>query len=400
MAQVRDDAQRHLLLEAHRAWGQAVDAQAARAPIARPAVRTSRAKIRLGLMSSDLRNHPVAYFALPLIEGYDRTQFELYCYSWNSGGADWVQNRIATLCDGFRLAPVISDRDAASLIAADGLDMLIELGGTTHMNKLNVMAYKPAPVQASWLGYPHSAGPASIDYIMVDPYNRPTDDSLLIEKPLELARSWVVLGHLGFNDRITIVPGTPEQRAGHLTFGTMNNPYKFTRTVIETWARAVRAVEGSRFVFVRPEANGVAFQANVRAVFEHNGVAPERIEFIGVRGTHMQHYNRIDIALDAFPQTGGTTTCEALWMGVPTVSLVGPTFFERLSNSNLTNAGLGDLCVGTLDAYVDTAVALAADQPRRLALRHQLRGTIRSVALGRPDLFVADFQDAVRRAVG
>jgi predicted O-linked N-acetylglucosamine transferase (SPINDLY family) len=402
MAQVRDDSQRRLLLEAHRHWGTMVDAQAARAPIAlpKPAVRRGRAKIRLGLMSSDLRNHPVAYFALPLIEGYDREQFEVFCYSWNSGAADWVQNRIATLCDGFRLAPVISDRDAAGLIAADGLDMLIELGGTTYMNKLNVMAYKPAPVQASWVGYPHSAGPASIDYIVVDPYNRPVDDSLLIEKPLVLARSWVVLGDLGFNDRIAILAGTPEQRAGHVTFGTMNNPYKFTRVVIETWARAVRAVEGSRFLFVRPEANGVAFQANVRAIFEANGVSPERVEFIAVRGQHMQHYNKIDIALDAFPQTGGTTTCEALWMGVPTVSLVGPAFFERLSNSNLINAGLGDLCVGTLDAYVAAAVGLAADPARRLALRHGLRGTIRGTALGRPDLFVADFQDAVREAVG
>jgi predicted O-linked N-acetylglucosamine transferase (SPINDLY family) len=278
--------------------------------------------------------------------------------------------------------------------------MLIELGGTTYMNKLNVMAYKPAPVQASWVGYPHSAGPASIDYIVVDPYNRPVDDSLLIEKPLVLARSWVVLGDLGFNDRIAILAGTPEQRAGHVTFGTMNNPYKFTRVVIETWARAVRAVEGSRFLFVRPEANGVAFQANVRAIFEANGVSPERVEFIAVRGQHMQHYNKIDIALDAFPQTGGTTTCEALWMGVPTVSLVGPAFFERLSNSNLINAGLGDLCVGTLDAYVAAAVGLAADPARRLALRHGLRGTIRGTALGRPDLFVADFQDAVREAVG
>jgi predicted O-linked N-acetylglucosamine transferase (SPINDLY family) len=400
MAQVGSDAQRRLLLEAHRSWGASIDAQAARAPIARPAVRGNRAKIRLGLMSSDLRNHPVSYFALPLIEGYDRERFELFCYSWNSGAADGVQNRIAALCDGFRLAPSISDRDAARLIAADGLDMLIELGGTTYMNKLNVMAYKPAPVQASWLGYPHSAGPASIDYILVDPYINPPDPTLLIEQPLVLARSWVVLGTLGFHDRLLIEPGTPEQRAGHLTFGTMNNPYKFTRAVIEAWARIVASVPDAHFLFVRPEADGSAFQANIRAIFAAAGVAGERVEFTAVRGSHMPHYNRIDIALDPFPQTGGTTTCEALWMGVPTVSLVGPCCFERLSNSNLHNAGLGDLCVPTLEAYHATALALAADKSRRAALRQELRATIRASALGKPELFVADFEAAVQQAVG
>jgi protein O-GlcNAc transferase len=399
MAQVRTDEQRRLLLEAHRIWGRSVDAIAARSPIPRPAVRRGRAKLRIGLMSSDLRNHPVAYFALPLIEGYDRERFEFYCYSWNSGAGDPIQQRIASLCDGFRLAPAINDREAAALIAGDGLDMLIELGGTTYMNKLNVMTWKPAPVQASWLGYPHSAGPETIDYILVDPYNRPVDDALLIEKPLVLPRSWVVLGPLGFNDKIPIAPGMPEQRAGYLTFGTMNNPYKYTREVLETWARVVRSVDGAHFLFVRPECAVPVFQDNVRAIFAANGVPAERVDFVAVRGTHMPHYNKIDIALDAFPQTGGTTTCEALWMGVPTVSLVGPCFYERLSNSNLTNAGLADLCVADRDAYVATAVALAADRSRRSELRHGLRTTIRSTALGRADWFVADFQAAIRQTL-
>ncbi len=399
MAQVRTPAQRHLLLEAHRQWGRMIDAVAARAPIPRPAVRRGRAKLRLGLMSSDLRNHPVSYFAMPLIEGYDRDRYELYCYSWNSGAGDSIQARIAALCDGFRLAPAISDRDAAGLIARDRLDMLIELGGTTYMNKLGVMAWKPAPVQASWLGYPHSAGPGSIDYLIVDPYNRPADDSLLIERPLVLPRSWVVLGALGFDQRVAIEPGTPEERTGRLTFGTMNNPYKFTREVLETWAGVVRAVPDSHFLFVRPECAVPAFQKHVCSIFAANGVAPERVEFIAVRGAHLQHYNRIDIALDTFPQTGGTTTCEALWMGVPTVSLVGPCFFERLSHSNLTNAGLADLCVVERSHYERIAVALAANRERRTWLRHNLRQEIRARPLGRVDWFVSDFMSTVRQAV-
>ncbi len=399
MAQVTTMDQRLLLRDAHAQWGRTVDALAARAPLARPAIRRGRAKIRLGLMSSDLRNHPVSYFAMPLIDGYDRDRFELYCYSWNSGAGDPVQARIAAAVDAWRLAPAISDRDAAAMIAADQLDMLIELGGTTYMNKLNVMAYKPARVQASWLGYPHSAGPRSIDYILVDPHNRPTDDALLIEKPLELARSWVVLGDLGFNEAIAITPGTPEQRSGHLTFGTMNNPYKFTPAVLATWARATAAVPGAHFLFVRPEAGHAAFQANIREAFAEAGVTPDRLEFEAVRGTHMPHYNRIDVALDTFPQTGGTTTCEALWMGVPTISLAGPCFFERLSRSNLINAGLGDLVAETPDDFHAKALALAADAPRCAALRTSLRADIRARPLGRPDWFVTDFQSAVTRAV-
>jgi predicted O-linked N-acetylglucosamine transferase (SPINDLY family) len=399
MAQVRTDADRTLLVEAHRKWGRGVDAAAARSPLPAPQVRSGRAKLRLGLMSSDLRNHPVSYFALPIIEGYDRSQYELYCYSWNSGAGDSVQNRVATLSDGFRLAPAISDRDAALLIAGDNLDMLVELGGTTYMNKLNVMTWRPAPVQASWLGYPHSAGPETIDYLVVDPYNRPTDDRLLIEKPLVLPESWVVLGPLGFSERLPIEPGLPEQRQGHITFGTMNNPYKYTAAVLAAWARITAAVDGARFLFVRPEGATEAFQHNVRAAFAAHGVAPERVEFIGVRGTHMPHYNKIDIALDTFPQTGGTTTCEALWMGVPTVSLTGPAFFERLSLANLTNAGLGDLAVPDLDAYHRTAVALAADRDRRELIRRTIRTEIRRRPLGQIPEYVDGFMKTMRLAV-
>jgi len=399
MAQVKSDADRTLLVEAHRKWGRTIDAAAARSPLAAPMVRTKRAKIRIGLMSSDLRNHPVCYFVLPIIEQYDREQFELYCYSWNSGKGDAIQNRVATLCDGFRLAPSISDRDAAALIAEDQIDMLVELGGTTYMNKLNVMAWRPAPVQASWVGYPHSSGLETIDYIVVDPYNRPTDDALLIEKPLVLPESWVVLGPLGFSDRLAIEPGLPEERRGYLTFGTMNNPYKYTPEVLAAWAKITAAVDGAHFLFVRPEGATEAFQQNTRAAFAAHGVSADRVEFVGVRGTHMPHYNKIDIALDTFPQTGGTTTCEALWMGTPTVSLSGPAFFERLSRSNLTNAGLGDLAVDTLEAYHATALALAADRQRREQIRRTIRADIRKRPLGQIPRYVDGFMQTMKRAV-
>jgi predicted O-linked N-acetylglucosamine transferase (SPINDLY family) len=399
MAQAETPAHRRLLVEYHRRWGRAVDALAAQSPLARPAIRGGRAKLRVGLMSSDLRNHPVTYFALPLIDLYDRSRFELYCYSFNSTPEDQVQAHIRTKVDGFRLAPGIGDREAAQLIADDDLDLLFELGGTTHMNKLKVMAWRPARLQASWLGYPHSAGLESIDHILVDPHIRPEDPALLIEKPFLMARSWVVLGRLGFDPRAAIEPGTPEQRQGRITFGTMNNPYKYNPACLKLWAQVVAQVEDSHFLFVRPEACTPAFQAHMRAAFAAEGVAQERLEFEAIRALHLPHYNRIDIALDTLPQTGGTTTCEALWMGVPTVTLVGEAFFERLSHSNLINAGLPGLSCYSPAAYLRTAVELAKDRDRRTFWRHNLRAMIRGNPLGRQDWWVEDFQDAVVKAV-
>lgn len=399
LSRVRTAADRRELVQQHRLWGQSVEAIAARTPLRKPARTAARSRIRVGVMSSDLRHHPVSYFALPLLEGYDRARFEFHCYSWSTHPVDEVQRYIAGKVDAFRAAPGLPTRDAAQLIADDDLDILFELGGTTDMNKLEVMAWRPAPIGVSWLGYPHSAGLASIDHILVDPWLKPEDPALLIERPFELDYSWVTLGRLGFNDRDRIEPGTPEERSGRITFGTMNNPYKYRPQTLAAWAEAVRRTEGSRFLFVRPEGAVPAFREHIHQAFEAGGVSRDRVAFIAVRGTHMQHYNAIDIALDTFPQTGGTTTCECLWMGVPVVTLVGEAFFERLSYSNLMNAGLEELCTFDREAYVAKAVELAADRARRRAWRSELRQQIRCHPLGRPELFVEDFQRAIARTV-
>jgi predicted O-linked N-acetylglucosamine transferase (SPINDLY family) len=394
LGRVKTDADRHDLVRYHRAWGDQVIARARAHTLKRVPRTAPRTKIRIGLMSSDLRDHPVTYFVQPLIERYDRTRFELYCYSFFPGQADRIQEHLASRVDRFRLMPGAADLQIAQQIADDDLDILFELGGSTHLNRLEVMAYRPAPVQVSWLGYPHSCGLTTIDYILCDPYIKPDDPALLIEKPFEVPESWVALGSVGFHD-VPIEPGVPEDRSGRITFGTLNNPYKYTPEMIGTWARVMAQVPDSRFVFVRPEGGTEIFRRNLARHFARHGIAAERLEFVPIRGKHMPHYNKIDIALDTAPHTGGTTTCETLWMGVPTVTLVGPAFFERLSYSNLSNAGLGDLCTFSPDDYVKVAVALAADKPRRLALRHGLRAQIRNQPLGMNDRWVANFQRQV-----
>jgi predicted O-linked N-acetylglucosamine transferase (SPINDLY family) len=395
---VQSEADRQELLEQHRIWARLTEARANESPIRHSKPRTPDGRIRLGLMSSDLRRHPVGYFAMPLFEHIDE-RFDLYCYSYNLGAEDDVQKYMASRSKAFRLNPDISVRNAAQLIADDQLDILIELGGSTFMNKLEVMAYKPAPRQASWLGYPHSAGLSTIDYLLVDPYLMPERPELLLEKPLMLPQAWYPLGSFHFRPEPAANPEPPVARNGFITFGTANNPQKYTPQVIQTWAKVLRETPNSQFLFVRPEGAAPSFRTNLSAIFEACGVAPERIRFEPVRGAHLPHYNRIDITLDCFPQTGGTTTCESLWMGAPCVTLVGDGVFERLSYSVLMNLGLGELCARTLDEFVAVAATLASDPARIAELRASLRQRMQESALGQTERWARDFYEAVARTV-
>ncbi|MBS0333843.1 MAG: hypothetical protein JSS35_13835, partial [Proteobacteria bacterium] len=380
-------------------WGENVEKAAARRPIRRPKPRAPDGKIRLGFLSSDLRAHPVGYFALPLFEHVD-PRFEIYCYSFFQGErADQMQEFFASKSKAYRWDPELSLPNAAQMIADDQLDMLIELGGSTHMNRLDLMAWKAAPRQASWLGYPHSAGLSTIDYLVTDPYNTPPRRDLLIEQPLMMPKSWIALGRMVFSDKHEIAPGVPQDRSGRITFGTANNPHKYNRETIALWAAVLRAVPDSRFLFVRPEGSGATFCANLRREFEAGGVSGDRVDFHPVRGAHMPVYNEIDITLDPVPLTGGTTTTESLWMGVPVVSLIGEAFFERLSYSILVNSGVGDLATPDKDEYVRIAAALAADHARRLSLRHGLRQQMRDGPLGQTEQFAKDFYDLIARTV-
>jgi protein O-GlcNAc transferase len=387
------------LLEQHRICGRAMVAEAERRPIRRPAPRPTGAKIRLGFLSSDLRRHPVGYFVEPLFEHLDPARCELFCYGFDSRPEDSLQALFARRATAFRRMPDASARDAAQVIADDDLDMLIELGGSTALNKLEVMAWRPAPRQASWLGYPHSAGLPTIDGLICDPFNVPPDRGLLAEAPLLMPNSWIALGEATFSDAHAVDPLLPEARHGGLTFGTANNPYKYTPLALRTWAQIVAAVPGSRFMFLRPEGASAVFRRHITAAFAAEGVAAERIVFRPVRGGHMALYNDIDITLDTFPLTGGTTTVEALWMGAPVVSLRGEAYFERLSWSILANLGLEDMAADDLAGYRAVALSLAADRARRTELRRTLRERIRSSPLGDTAGFARDFYALIENTV-
>ncbi|MCR5873379.1 hypothetical protein LRS10_03725 [Phenylobacterium sp. J426] len=394
LSRVKTAQDRRDLVEAHRAWGRQIESIAAQAPITRTPRPADRRKLRIGFMSSDLRAHPVGWFTLPLLRHYDRERFEVYCYSYKQGAEDQAQQGMAAMVDAFRWRPDISDRDAAQMIADDQLDMLIELGGSTHMNKIEVMAYRPAPLSASWLGYAHSVGLSTIDCLIVDPFMTPEDPALLVEQPLMLPHCWYSLAPDIYRAEPALEPQAPAERNGYVTFGTANNPYKYGPELLAAWARIMARTPNSRFLFIRPEGGSPSFRAHMTAAFVAEGVEAERILFEPVRGKHLPFYNQIDMSLDTFPQTGGTTTCESLWMGAPVVTLVGEALYERLSYSVLTNLGLGEFCGRTVQEYEDIAVALAADPARIGELRRGMRARMQDSPLGRTKDWAEDFFEA------
>lgn len=400
LPRVRSDADRRELLSQHRLWGESAEAAAAGRPLAPAADPVAGGKIRLGFLSNGLRGHVVAFFALPLFEHLDRARFEVFCYATHTEPLHPIQSRIEGLVTAYRVMPQAPAHEVAQAIADDGLDMLVEIGGPTDGNPLSALAWRPAPIQASWMGYPHSVGLSAIDGLICDPHGCPPDSSLLLEAPLRLPRTWVVLGEAAFPASEPIGSGIASDRNGYVTYGTANNPYKFNRPSLRAWARIVARTPGSRFAIVRPEAGSPTFRRNVAAEFAAEGVSEDRLDFHAVRGSHLPLYDEIDVTLDAFPLTGGTTTAEALWMGVPVVTLVGEAMYERLSYSLLANVGLEDLAAADLAQYEAIALALAADAPRRRALKQDLRSRIYDGPLGDTAGFARDFYDLVARTVG
>jgi predicted O-linked N-acetylglucosamine transferase (SPINDLY family) len=215
----------------------------------------------------------------------------------------------------------------------------------------------------------------------------------LVEEPVNMPESWVCFGK--FTD-VPIQPGLPMDRNGVFTFGTLNNIYKYTPKMIANWARVMKRVPGSRFMVVRPEVDSYVICKNISDEFSKNGIGPERIFFFNNRKdkrNHLSFYNEIDLSLDTSPLTGGTTTCEAVWMGVPVVSLVGDLFHQRLSYSVLMQSGLENFCAYDEESFVERAVEMANKPDYLRALRHNLRDVVKASPLCDEERFIYQFQE-------
>jgi protein O-GlcNAc transferase len=368
-----DHVSREAVFEAHRMW----DGRYGR-PVARPVAysndRSIGRRLKVGYVSPDFRGHAIAQFLDPLLRNHDRREIEVFCYadvSW----PDAVTERFKQIADCWVTTVGISDEALAERIRRDGIDILVDLAGHTTKNRLPVFARKPAPVQVTWLGYAHSTGLDAIDYRLVDAVTDPQGaaDSFASEILVRLQEGFLCYG--GPDDAPAPGP-VPCLITGAITFGSFNNPAKLSEVTFDAWAQVLARLPQARLLLKGQAFADAATRISYLDQLCRRGVAPERIDLIArVPGNraHLALYDRLDIALDPFPYNGTTTTCEALWMGVPVVALRGDRHAGRVGASLLTQIGLADLIADSVEVYVETAVALAGNPARLSELRRSLR---------------------------
>lgn len=387
-----DTAEPALIAEAHRRIGRAKAAAAGAGggPMAPLPARNRRGPIRLGLVSSDLRRHPVATFLGPLLQALDRGRVEVVAFN-NHTDADEVTARLRTTCAAWHDIHALSDTQASDLIRREHIDVLLDLNGLTAGERLGVFALRPAPVQATWLGYPNTTGLPGMDARLVDALTDPPgSDGYCTERLVRLDGCFVCYGPP------TDAPEPAQRPAGApVVFGSFNALHKLSPSAVALWARIVNQVPGSRLLMKAAALGEEPTRAQVAARFAAAGLPAERLELLGwVATSPLRLYERVDVALDTFPYNGTTTTCEALWMGVPVVAMTGRTHAGRVGTSLLTHAGLGDLVSPDMEHYADLAVALAHDAPRRATLRSALRQRVRS-SIADSAAFARRFENAL-----
>jgi protein O-GlcNAc transferase len=339
----------------------------------------------LGFVSADFRAHPVGWF-LKAIFPILKKKYQIIAYA-NQSASDFITEEISRHIDGWVPILGISDFQVAEKIRADRVDMLFDLSGHTSGNRLGVFSLRAAPVQISWLGYFATTGLPEMDYILMDKEHVPDgkekyfSERVMYLDPIRLCYSPPSYA--------PAVQPSPNILNGYITFGSFNNSSKLNEFTIDIWAKILNQLPSSRLILKWKTYIDLGMRSRIRAMFVNRGVAPGRIQFSGV-STHdamLAEYSEIDIALDPYPFTGATTTCEALWMGVPVVSLRGERPVSCQSAAMLNVLGLGDLIADSAQVYVDKAINLANDRARLNLLRDQLRGRLLSSSLCNPEMF-------------
>ena len=358
--------------------------------------RGSRRRLRIGYVSPDFRDHVVLRFLLPLLQHRQGDVFEVYAYS-AATRPDAVTDQVKALVDGWRDLRTLTDAQAAELIRADEIDILVDLAGHTGGNRLLTFALKPAPLQVSWLGYPNTTGLATIEYRMVDGWSDPEGmtDRFYAEKLWRLPDTAWCYRPL---ENLADPEPSPRLAAGKVAFGSFNRLAKLSSQSIELWAEILRGVPRSTLVLKARGLADAAVRREVTARFERTGIAGERLAFSPWTETareHVEYHRNVDLALDTFPYHGTTTTCEALWMGVPVVTLAGDMHHSRVGVSLLTNVGLPELIARTPEEYVRIAVELANDPRRLTEIRLGLRARMAASPLRNEGKFARQFEAAL-----
>ncbi|MBS0321455.1 MAG: tetratricopeptide repeat protein [Proteobacteria bacterium] len=376
----------------HRAFGAHFAARSPALPPTAPQVRTGR-PLRVGFVSPDFRRHAVATFFGAWLDARDRATVAVHCY-FNGVAGDAVTAAIQQSADHFVPVAGMTDAALAARIRADEIDVLVDLAGHTADNRLPLFFLAPAPVQATWLGYLGGTGVPAMRWRISDAtMDPPAADGAPgdgLEPVWRLPHTlWC---YRPYPEAPPVAP-PPAVRNGYVTFGCLNNAYKLSPTIVGAWARLLARVPTARLTVL-----GVAdADATLRQRFVDMGVDGARIEWLARQpvADYLAAYARVDVALDTWPYGGGTTTCDALWMGVPVVTYAAARPFARSAATVLAQVGLTDLVATTLDDYVERAAALAADAPRRAALRGDLRATMGASPLMDAAAFARDFDAAL-----
>ncbi len=350
--------------------------------------------IRVGLVSGDMRVHPVGRYLEASLAGVSPQRLTLFAYSAVDNG-DEVNTRLRGMIPNWRSTATRTDLEVAELIRRDGIDVLVDLSGHTAHSRLPVFMYRPAPVAVTWMGFFATTGVAEIDYVLCNDWLLPVEEEpQWVEKPWRLPSAhWC---YAPAPDTPDVAP-LPALQSGHITFGCYNNFTKLNRHTIAAWCRILESVSGSRLLLRSGNKEEHVLAAVIEA-FAENGWSPgERlsIESSGMSyAEHMGSYGRVDIALDPFPYNGGTTTTEALYMGVPVLTLHGDRFVAHMSESNIRSVGLDDWVATSVDDYTRRAIEFSADVPALAALRRGLRDRAGRSKLFDPKAFAGDLEQA------
>ena len=360
------DAER---LAAHKAWDQVHGEPVKPASALYANARDPERRLKIGYVSCDFQSHPVGWLLAKVLPAHDRAQVEVFCYAGEMV-EDEVTQHLKAAADHWCDISDMSDEASAARVRADGIDILVDLSGHAGKNRLLTFARKPAPVQASWIGYPGTTGLSAMDYLIMDAATVPPGGEAWCTEAL------VNLPHGRFcYASPEYAPAVSDRPEGPVVFGSFNNVAKIGPDVVRLWARVLTAVPQSRLVLKWRALSEPAVRERLTKAFAAEGIGADRLELRpdSLHAEALGQYGDIDIALDPFPFGGGMTSAEALWMGVPVVTWPGDRIASRQTFAFLTELGLTELSASSADDYVRIAMELAADPARRAELRRTLR---------------------------
>ncbi|MEB3241207.1 MAG: tetratricopeptide repeat protein [Synechococcus sp.] len=357
----------------------------------------------LGFISGDFREHVVMRFLPPLLKELKAKGIKVSLFdSCELNTDDSKKNEDAKKhIHSYHNAHDLSTNELLALIQKQNIDILIDLSGHTRRNRLDIFNQRAASLQLTWLGYPASSGAEHMDFILIDKYlENELLKTICSETPVAKKGPFLCMETMSQHP---ITKQLPEETNQFITFGTLNNPRKYTKDAIKTWSDTLKRVNNSKLLIARSELSCTKVQENLMREFNSNGISKDQIIFrdqsLHGSSTFLETYNEIDIALDTFPYTGTTTTLDTIWMGVPVITLSGISIHQRASASILHHCKLDQFICQTQEQYVKVASKIANNRPLRQQMRHSLRSTLLQSAIFQPEIFTQDFLESLKEMV-